>query len=269
VDSLYRRIADDLRREILDGTRPPGSPVPSVRELARQYGASNVTVNRALLELRDLGLIVTHQGRRSIVRPTPHVRLLHTGENYRARRATGVTTWNAEVLAQGQRPEQHIRGVARVPAPHDIAARLELDDGTPVLQRSRLLTVNGVPVELSDGYYSLDLVAGTRIELPLKITGGVHRVIEDQLGRQLVRFVEELEARPPTSEEIDVLRLESRGPVVRLLRTAYDAGGRPVEVLESVVTAEHHTFRYVIDVGPPPADDHPPAVYVGRPGGPE
>lgn len=240
----------------------PGAPVPSERELAARYGVAVMTAARALRELRDLGLVVTQQGRRTIVRPVPHVRLLHTGFNHRARRATGLANWNAEVLAQGQQPEQRLLAVERVPAPHDVARLLQLAEAGTVLVRRRLYFVNGVPVQLGDSYYTLGLAAGTRLELPLKITGGAHALIEDELGRRMVRMVEELTARMPSGGEAEALQLGAREPVIRVLRTAYDAAGEPLEVADSIMVASLHEFRYEIDVDRP---EPPPAIYVGRP----
>ena len=42
VDSFpYRLMVDELRAEILDGARPPGSRMPSENQLAMRYNASS------------------------------------------------------------------------------------------------------------------------------------------------------------------------------------------------------------------------------------
>jgi GntR family transcriptional regulator len=245
----YQRIAHDLQRDILEGRLGPGAPLPSERELATRYGASRPAVRHAMQELRALGLVVTEHGRRTIVRPVPHVRLLHTAANYRRQRATGIANWNAEVIAQGQQPEQRLLEVGQVPAPLEVAERLQLEEGTPVVVRRRVFLVNGAPVQLGDSYYPLELAAGTRLELPQRITGGAHAVIEDQLGRHVARFVEDLTARLPTTAEARQLATDARGPVVRVLRTVYDEAGAPLEVIDQLMTAEHHEFRYEVLVG--------------------
>lgn len=55
----YRRVADDLQRQIEDGTIPPGGKLPGELELADIYRVSAGTVRRAVRELRDRGLVVT------------------------------------------------------------------------------------------------------------------------------------------------------------------------------------------------------------------
>jgi len=50
------RIADSIRAEILDGTRPPGSRIRQ-EDLAERFGASRVPVREALRQLEFEGLV--------------------------------------------------------------------------------------------------------------------------------------------------------------------------------------------------------------------
>lgn len=59
MDYEYRRVADDLARQISDGTIPRGGRLPGELELAGIYGVSAGTARRAVAELRDRGLVVT------------------------------------------------------------------------------------------------------------------------------------------------------------------------------------------------------------------
>ena len=54
-DFLYRRIANALRRKIRGGAIPPGARLPSLNELATEWGANRLTVLRAIEELRASG----------------------------------------------------------------------------------------------------------------------------------------------------------------------------------------------------------------------
>ncbi len=100
----YRLIVGELRAEILDGRRPPGSRMPSEHELATRYRTSRPTVRRALAVLKAEGLLSTEQGRGAFVRPKPHVRLLVTGASFRKHRALGLPGFNAQALEQVSGP---------------------------------------------------------------------------------------------------------------------------------------------------------------------
>jgi DNA-binding GntR family transcriptional regulator len=47
------QIADDLRSRIEDGEFAPGAKLPSIRELASQYGVAPMTAQGALQRLRE------------------------------------------------------------------------------------------------------------------------------------------------------------------------------------------------------------------------
>ena len=67
--SPYLQVADDLRRKIqAGGEYAPSARLPSIRQLAKQYGISPQTVQNALRELRHEGLVVSQQGRAFFVR---------------------------------------------------------------------------------------------------------------------------------------------------------------------------------------------------------
>jgi DNA-binding GntR family transcriptional regulator len=66
-----RQIVADLIEKINNGTYPPGSRLPSDRELATQYGCSLTPVKAAMDELSIRGYVVRQQGKSTIVAASP------------------------------------------------------------------------------------------------------------------------------------------------------------------------------------------------------
>src|SRR4051812_23166886 len=64
----YLQVADALRAAIRRGEYAPGDRLHTVNELADQYGVAKMTMQRAIAELREEGLIVSWQGRGTFVR---------------------------------------------------------------------------------------------------------------------------------------------------------------------------------------------------------
>ncbi|MGH3932083.1 MAG: GntR family transcriptional regulator [Pseudonocardiaceae bacterium] len=247
----FRRIAQTLREEILSGRLGPGDRLPSEHQLSDQHGTTRPTVRKAIALLRSEGLVVSEQGRAVFVRPRPHVKMLLTGANYRARRGTDMSNFNAEAVAQGKSATQRLLSVEEVPAPVEIAERFAIPIDTPVLVRRRLFVVNDEPMQLCDGYYPADLFRGTVVAEPRRIKGGVHAVIEDPNGpirTRITQFVEDLDIRLPVPTEAEMLAIPEGVPVARVFRTAYDSTGRTLEVLDSLIPSDRYSFRYVIDV---------------------
>ena len=243
------RIVDELRAEIVDGRRAAGERLSSEHDLADQYGTSRPTVRRAVARLKAEGLVVTSQGRGAFVRPKPHVRLLVTGSNYRKHRELGLPGFNAQTLEQGQAPEQQLLEVATISAPTEVAIRLGIEDGSPVVVRRRVFLADAEPVALCDSYYPVGLADGTPIAKARKIRGGVHALIEDPSGpirRRIARSVDDLMSRMPTPREAAALRLPQGVPVTRVFRTVLDSNDEPVEVQETIAAADRYEFRYEV-----------------------
>ena len=59
---VHEEIADRVRQLILDGTYPPGQPLPSERVLAARLGVSRGSVRDALRTLEVLGLLEPRHG---------------------------------------------------------------------------------------------------------------------------------------------------------------------------------------------------------------
>jgi GntR family transcriptional regulator len=243
----YRRIADELREAIHRQEFAEGDRLPSENRLAAKYDTTRATVRKAFALLRADGLVLSEQGKGVFVRPRPTVHMVGTGRTYSERRKTGITNFNAEASAHGLSAEQEIIAVERVPAAGDIATRLAVPEGTPLLVRRRLFMVDGHPMQLVDGYYEYQFAKGTALARKARIKGGAHAEIErPKIGRRLTRFVEELELRMPLPSEVEALAVLPGVPVARVLRTAYDDDDQPIEVLESIVPGDRHRFLYEI-----------------------
>lgn len=67
VPPSAREIADDLTVRIRSGEYPPGSRLPTLRELGAIYSVSVSTIQRALDRLDERRLIVSSQGRGTFV----------------------------------------------------------------------------------------------------------------------------------------------------------------------------------------------------------
>lgn len=244
----FRRIAAHLRSAITSGELTPGERLPSEHDLASRFNTTRSTVRKSIALMKAEGLVVTHQGRGAFVRSTPPLLLLNSSATHLQRRASGKANFNAEVEAQGGRPEQRLLEISTVPAPEDVAERLAIPREATVLVRRRLMLINDVPTQLADSYYRPELASDSILALPERVKGGVHAYLEQRYGLAVERFVEDLEIRMPRLEESDALGLDPGVPIARVLRTAFSTAGDPFEVLASIVPGDRHRFRYEIEL---------------------
>jgi len=69
--ALYLQVIEQIQRRVAVGDLPPGTELPSIRQLAADLSVSVITIKRAYLELERYGTITTRQGKGSIVSDDP------------------------------------------------------------------------------------------------------------------------------------------------------------------------------------------------------
>lgn len=238
-------LANALRDSINQGEFAPGERLPAERDLAERFNASRTTVRLALSALKSQGLLGSGQGLGTYVRQRQPIRVLAMHQDRRARRAEhGAATFNAEIAQQGSVGRQEILSVGPEPAPAEVAGRLAVEEGSTVLARRRVMLVNEEPYQLGDSYYRYDLVKETAIAEPTPVEEGVLAVLERVHGKPVSHYTDELTFRMPTPEEVRLLRLEPGVCVVRVVRTAYDDEGQPLEVFDQLLAGDKHVLIY-------------------------
>jgi GntR family transcriptional regulator len=60
--SIFLQIAESISEKILDGTFPPESRIPSVRDMASELGVNPNTIMRAFTELQSANIIENKRG---------------------------------------------------------------------------------------------------------------------------------------------------------------------------------------------------------------
>jgi DNA-binding GntR family transcriptional regulator len=99
----YKSLAIHLRREIADGRYRPGQRLPSEDDLRETYGLAIGTVNRAVHELRRMGIVDYIRGYGVVVREPREIEQVYAepGSRITSRPATTeeVEEWGEGVAA--------------------------------------------------------------------------------------------------------------------------------------------------------------------------
>ncbi len=101
---LYEQIAESLRLRIAQGDLEPGQRLPSVRDLAQQWGCTTSTVSRAYAILADEGLVTGHRGSGTRVTESP-LPLENAALNW-ATLVSRAERFLLEAVGQGYTPPQ-------------------------------------------------------------------------------------------------------------------------------------------------------------------
>lgn len=243
-ESRFAQVANYLRAAIYKGEYGPGDQLPSESALAKEFGLSRPSINRAMRELAAEGLVDLVHGRGTYVRvhrPVHHVSSAYTTSTGGGKRAV----WSSELNRQGLKGSQKIRFVGPMDPPEVVATALGLDDGAQTITRQRLMLLEGEPVQLADSHFPADIAEGTELAATGLIPGGVIAALE-RLGHAPARFLEQVSARMPTADEVSLLHMGSGVPVLVHTRVTYDEGNRAVECDEHIMRADRHIMEYAL-----------------------
>lgn len=238
----YLRIAGDLRTAILSGDLPPATRLPSETKLMAQYGVSRTVVKWALSVLKGDGLVEGRRGSGTFVRSVP--RLVRHSHGRGQRREPGSTSPFARDAERAGQAATWVHESRRVDADADVARRLGIEPGGPVMSTRYVFLADDEPIQLSHSWEPLAVTGGTAVEWPEDgaATGVVARM--DAIGVRIDETVERITARPAIEVEAQELRLPLRGQFVFVIERTYYAAGRPVETADITIPGDRYELVY-------------------------
>lgn len=151
MPATYRDIKADIRARILRGDWAPGALLPGEIDLAEGYEAARSTVNRAMRELADEGLIERRRKSGSRVRPSP------------IRQARfDIPLVRREIEERGAAYRYALVRSEVMVAPDWLRARLGLPEGAEVRHLVCLHFADNAPWQHEDRWINLSLLPQAR-----------------------------------------------------------------------------------------------------------
>jgi GntR family histidine utilization transcriptional repressor len=140
-EPIYLQIKKTVQQRIASGEWPVGQKLPSENELVGALAVSRMTINRALRELTQEGLVERVHGLGSFVAQAPrHMSLIE------------LQDIALEIAQQGRQHHSLILGKATISADERIAAELELPAGSEVFHLRAVHYQDDVPIQLESRY---------------------------------------------------------------------------------------------------------------------
>jgi len=222
----YQAIADDLRRRIEAGAVGPGRLLPSEAELSADYGASRVTVRRALERLREEGLVESRQGLGWLVASDP------------LRQTLGrLGTIEAQLTGEGRRSERRVLDFRFTRPPTRVQRWLDAD---VVLRVRRLNLADGEPFALVTVWCPEALGA------ELSRADVERSPFYELIGVPLGGATQTIAAGSAGASEAAELGVPEGSPVLRCQRVTRSGDGEVVLVSEHVFPA--HLTEFVVEI---------------------
>ncbi|MEM7376386.1 MAG: UTRA domain-containing protein [Pseudomonadota bacterium] len=220
----WREIKAEVARRIQDRRWPPGSVIPAETELAVEFGCARATVNRAMRELADAGILVRKRraGTRVAEHPVRQARL--DIPVIRLEVESGGWRYTHRLLLRAvRRPPARVRalfgGSASTPALRLDA--LHLADDCPYAVESRWVNTDTVPAALDTDFGSIS--ANEWLVQNTPFAEGHYRVSAQLAG----------------SDAAGALGCAAGDPVLLVERHTVDAGGRGITQVRLRYAAGH------------------------------
>lgn len=222
---LYHQVATAIEAAIDDGTLAPGATLENEVAMANRLGISRPTTRQAMQELVDKGRLVRRRGVGTHVAPA------------RIRRPVDLTSLHDDLAKTGKTPTTRVLVHEVVPASAEVAAALEVPEGTDIVHLHRLRLADGDPLALMTNYLPVD-IAPTEQELAdlglyesLRARGAVPRIARQRIG-----------ARLATKAESTALDEPARAALLTMTRTAYADSGQVIEFGQHIYRASRYMF---------------------------
>ncbi len=226
----YQSIADDLRQRLASDEFAVARVLPSESEMSDSYGASRVTIRRALEVLRAEGLVESRQGFGWLVASEPLRQDL-----------SKLDTLEAQLSAAGIRSERRILSFGFVPAPENVRPVLGRRD---VLEVRRLNLADGEPFAIVTVWCPEPLGAS------LSRDDVQRSSFLEQLPVELGGATQTIGAELADADVAELLDVPVGSPILIAERVTRSRQGGPVLMSEHIFPA--HRTRFAVEL---PVDD--------------
>lgn len=222
----YYRIKEEILTLISD--LPPGSMLPTERELAVRHGTSRTTIRQAIAELVVDGKLMRTQGRGTFV---AHPKMM---------RVRPLNSFSQDLAADGWRSGTVVLSISGVAADAELAEHLGVQPGVEVQRVERIRTVGGEPIAHEITYLPRTLPG---LAEQLAERGSLYRTLREEYGTVVTTVEDIVETALADPVTADLLGVETGLPVLLACRTAWDADANLVEWTESRFRGDR--FRYI------------------------
>jgi GntR family transcriptional regulator len=234
---LYYQIQRTLMEKIHSGELSEGDPLASEEELARRHQVSRMTARQALHGLKASGYAVSRKGRGTFVtRPKMEKNIMH------------LQGFTEDMKQRGMVPSSRVLEQVVIGATDELAEKLKLNEGDPVLRIRRLRYADGIPMAIEESNVPLRFYPGVdRFDFE---KNSLYTVLRENYGLRVTWADETIEALPATREESELLTISNKASVLMISRVIMSAGDVPVEVACSRYRGDRYRASIRVHVAP-------------------
>ena len=205
---FYEKVKQEISEKIASGIWHPHDRIPSEAELVAQYGFSRMTINRALRELTDEGLLVRLQGVGTFVAEPKGQSALFE-----------IRSIADEINARQHQHRCEVITLERTQASAQQALVLNVKEGTSIFHSVMVHYENELPVQIEDRCVNAEIVPAYLAQDYSQTTPHAYLSLIAPLteGEHIV------EAVRASAEECALLNIKEHDPCLLIRRKTWSA----------------------------------------------
>lgn len=218
----YVQVKKALQDHIENGGWQPGDQLPGEPELCRMFNVSRTVIRQALKDMEYEGLIYREKGKGTFVaKPKIDQSLVQK-----------LTGFFQDMVDRGYTPVTNVLSQVMVPASAKVAAHLQLEPGTPVIEIHRLRGIENEPFILDTTYLPYARCAHLLHEDLSQQS--LYALLEHKFGLVIARGHRTLEAVRANDYEAQLLQINPGDPLILLDSVVYLDDGTPIEYFHAL-----------------------------------
>jgi len=232
----YHQVYLVLREQLHEGKFSQG--LPGELALMQQFSVARVTVRRALAQLAQEGLISREPGRgtRSLIKRRGDSADAPSQTSQQAR-LTGLLE---NLVSMGLRTSVKVLSVERIPAPHDVAMALQLQDGELVQKAQRVRYTKEGPLSHMTTWVPERIASGFgRKELAQK---PILMLLEES-GVKVGRAQQTISAKLADAHMAQYLDVAVGSALLAVSRLIYDTDDKPIQWLHGLYRPDRYEYQ--------------------------
>lgn len=231
---LYFQLETLILEEIENGTYPPGSMIPTEKELSQIFNISRTTVRQAIMDLVQKERLYRTKSKGTFVaHPKTSQDFMRT-----------ILSYDDDVRAAGKTPSTEVLSFEVVDLPHEIAVEMGQEPGAKAILLYRKRMVDKDPLVRVKTYLPYDLCSFL-LEHDFS-KESMYAVMSQRPETRVVKLVRTCEARSANSEDTEILGIKRGRPIQYFSSVGYNSDGRIIEYSLARYRGDLSKFRVVI-----------------------
>ncbi len=224
---LYQHIKQYIQAHIASGDWPAGSPVPSEAALMTQFGVARMTVNRALRELADQGMVTRIKGSGTVV-----------AQLHKISSRLELRDIHEEIIERGHEHSTQVLQLLSSKVNAAVAVLTGLPLGDSVFHSVLVHSENSIPIQYEDRYVNPILVPNYLAQDFTTVTPTHYLLAQAPITAASYA----LTACLPTTQEASALNIAAASPCLTVLRRTV-SGGHWASVARLLYPANRYSFE--------------------------